>query len=117
VLALLACPLTSSAAPAAPVATAAPAAPSPAASAAAASAALAKSASAPRRSAFAEAQAQFDRALVALCRRRPVAASADDPARLLRSAADQGHLGAQSVLGWMLMGGHRVPRDDAQAAA
>jgi TPR repeat protein len=98
----LAVTIAPSAAPAAPAA--------PAAAGAAASAA-----SAPPRVVPPDAQAQYDRALVALCRRRP-AVGVDDPARLLRSAAEQGHTGAQSVLGWMLMSGHRVPRDDAHAA-
>ena len=90
-------------------------APSIRAGRAAGAAGVASAASAPPRAAATDAQARFDRALAALCRRR-AAAPADDPAQLLRSAADQGHIGAQSVLGWMLMGGHRVPRDDAQAA-
>jgi hypothetical protein len=36
---------------------------------------------------------------------------------VLQGAATQGHVGAQSVLGWMLMSGRGTRRDDALAAA
>ena len=62
------------------------------------------------------AMSDYDRGIRLLCRaggRRAVQAEA---ARWLRQAAQQGHAGAQSVLGWMHLTGIGVTRDDAAAA-
>lgn len=73
---------------------------------------LAQGLAAPRATA-ADAQGLYDRALSLLCgsRRDPVAA-----ATLLAQAAQQGHRGAQGLLGWMAMSGTGMQRDDAKAA-
>jgi uncharacterized protein len=60
-----------------------------------------------------QAQAQVDLAISLLCARPPQAQAA---AQWLERAADQGHPGAQSVLGWMFMAGHGVKQDDVLAA-
>lgn len=63
----------------------------------------------------ADAQALYERALALLCGSR----GARDPkgaARLLEQAAQQGHHGAQGLLGWMAMSGVGMPRDEARAA-
>lgn len=67
----------------------------------------------PLAAATADSQGLYDRALALLCgsRRDPAAA-----ATLLEQAAQQGHRGAQGLLGWMAMSGTGIPRDDARAA-
>ncbi|MBL0085129.1 MAG: sel1 repeat family protein [Ideonella sp.] len=60
-------------------------------------------------------RARYDLGVAMLCR-RGLARDSGEAARLLRGAADQGHSGAQSVLGWMLMSGRGVRHDDVQAA-
>lgn len=60
-----------------------------------------------------QAQSQYDYGITLLCRRPPDALQA---ARWMSLAADQGHRGSQSVLGWMYMSGMGVKRDDALAA-
>ncbi|MBX3637777.1 MAG: sel1 repeat family protein, partial [Rubrivivax sp.] len=87
-------------------ATPAPAAVSPAASAAD---------TLRQRAAAGDAQARHDLAVALLCGR----VREREPGEALRwmaLAAEQGHRGAQSVFGWMLMSGTGVARDDAQAA-
>ena len=63
-----------------------------------------------------QAQAHYLRGVARLCgtrvNRDPVLA-----ALWLRMAAEEGHLGAQSLLGWMAMTGTGMPRDDARAAS
>ena len=58
----------------------------------------------------------YDRGIQLLCSARGRRSVEADAARWLRRAAEQGHAGAQSVLGWMYMAGKGVPRDDAAAA-
>lgn len=62
-----------------------------------------------------DAQALYDRAITLMCGSSGVRNPAE-AARLLAIAAEQGHAGAQSVLGWLHMTGTGMPRDDARAA-
>lgn len=68
-----------------------------------------------RAAAAADAQRLFDRALALLCG-RDGAPDADAAAALLERAAEQGHRGAQGLLGWMAMSGIGMARDEARAA-
>lgn len=65
--------------------------------------------------AAADAQSDFDAAVALLCGQR-VNRDPKAAARLLERAAQQGHRGAQGLLGWMAMSGVGMARDDALAA-
>lgn len=67
-------------------------------------------------SAAREAIADYDRGIQLLCAAHGRRKLEVEAARHLQRAAEQGHSGAQSVLGWMHMAGTGVARDDAAAA-
>lgn len=58
----------------------------------------------------------YDRGIRLLCSARGRRSVEAEAARWMLRAAEQGHAGAQSVLGWMYMAGKGVPRDDTAAA-
>ena len=62
-----------------------------------------------------DAQAQFRPGLALLCQTEQPT-DPDEAARRMQSAAEQGHVAAQSVLGWMYLSGKDAPQDDVQAA-
>ena len=62
------------------------------------------------------AMSDFDRGIRLLCSAGGRRAMQVEAARWLRQAAQQGHAGGQSVLGWMHMAGIGVTRDDTAAA-
>ncbi len=65
------------------------------------------------RSAAGTAQAQYELGIALLCVRPP---RPEEAARWMTQAAEQGHRGAQSVLGWLYMSGRGVKHDDRTAA-
>jgi TPR repeat protein len=60
--------------------------------------------------------ADYDRGIRLLCSARGRPGVEAEAARWMLRAAEQGHAGAQSVLGWMYMAGKGVPRNDTAAS-
>lgn len=69
----------------------------------------------PAASAPADAEAKYQRALALLCGARGGPRNPQAAAKLLREAAEQGHVGAQGLYGWMAMSGVGMARDDKLA--